>query len=595
MFTRICLTLITVLVTSPLVGAQTGPSPGSARQEKKAKKPNVLLIITDDQGHGDLGFHGNPVIKTPNLDKFAKQSVRMKNFYVSPVCSPTRSALMTGRYNYRTGVVDTFQGRSMMHADEVTIAEILRALGYRTGIFGKWHLGDNYPLRAMDQGFQEALVLKGGGIGQPSDPPGGESYFNPILQHNGKAVRKDGYCTDIFTDAAIDFIGKNKDSPFFCYLAFNCPHTPLEVPKKAYEMYKDKIKLDQFPKIGFPVEKGFDADVTAKIYGMISNIDTNIGRLLAKLDEWGIASDTIVIFMTDNGPQQPRYNSGMRGRKGTVFEGGTRVPFFVRWPAEVPGDRDIERIAAHIDIAPTLAYACGGKMPGDRTIDGNNFLGLWRDAPVSYRDRALFFQWHRGDVPEMYRAFAVRTQRWRLVQPDGVADKAKFDKTKLMLFDIQKDPYEMKDVAADNPDVVADLKRKYEAWFKDVESTRKFAPPRIVIGSDKEPATILTRQDMRVAGQAKPMSVGHWELQVENGGKFDIKVTLPTEASRGAILHVKFGEHKYTKAVNEGDKNPIMPGIEFPAGPIRFEAWLAEGEGVRGVRFVEIGRNALDK
>ncbi len=595
MSARICLTLMTVLGFSPLLAAQPGPLRGTVRQQQKAKKPNVIVIITDDQGYGDLGFHGNPVIKTPNIDKFAKQSVRMKNFYVSPVCSPTRSALMTGRYNYRTGVVDTFQGRSMMHPDEVTIAEILRALGYRTGIFGKWHLGDNYPLRAMDHGFEESLVLKGGGIGQPSDPPGGESYFNPILQHNGKAVKKDGYVSDVLTDAAIDYIGKNKDSPFFCYLAFNAPHGPLEVPKKYHEMYKDKIKLDAFPKIGFPIEGKVPLDDTAKIYGMVTNIDDNVGRLLAKLDEWGIANDTIVIFMTDNGPQQPRYNSGMRGRKGTVFEGGTRVPFFVRWPGQFPGNRDIDRIAAHIDIAPTLVSACGGEMPKDRKIDGKDLSPLWFNVPGSWPDRTLFFQWHRGDVPEMYRAFAVRTQNWRLVQPVGVAEGSKFEKTKLMLFNMAKDSYEMKDVAADNPDVVADLKKQYETWFKDVESTRKFAPPRIVIGSDNEPLTILTRQDMRVMGQAKGVSVGHWELQVEKAGKFDINVTLPTDASRGTLLHVKFGEHKYMKAVNQGDKKALLPGIEFPAGPTRLEAWIAEGESVRGVRFVEIGRTERDK
>ena len=553
------------------------------------KKPNVILIITDDQGHGDLGCHGNTQIKTPNIDKFAKQSVRMKNFYVSPVCSPTRSSLMTGRYNYRTGVVDTFQGRSMMHPDEVTIAELLRALGYRTGIFGKWHLGDNYPLRAMDQGFQEALVLKGGGIGQPSDPPGGESYFNPILQHNGKAVKKDGYCTDIFTDAALDFIGKNKDSPFFCYLAFNCPHTPLEVPQKYYDRYKGKLKLDQFPKIGFPIEGKVNLDDTAKIYGMISNIDDNLARLFAKLDELGIADDTIVIFMTDNGPQQPRYVSGMRGRKGTVFEGGTRVPFFVRWPGGFKGDRDIDRIAAHIDITPTLVQACGGAMPKDRKIDGKNLLPLWNATSANWPDRQLFFQWHRGDVPEMYRAFAVRTQQWRLVQPMGVAEGSKFDKAKLMLFDIKDDPYEMQDVATDHVGLVSYLKDQYEEWFKDVESTRKFAPPRILVGSEHENPTILTRQDMRVSGQSKPMSVGHWELAVDTPGKFAIETTLTKAAAAGAMLYVKLGERTHMKNVKAGETNVVITGIDLPAGPIRLEAWVVD-DGTRGVRFVEVRR-----
>jgi arylsulfatase A-like enzyme len=577
---RSCLAGLVLLAATNLACAQGKP-----------KQPNVIIILTDDQGHGDLGFHGNPVIKTPNLDRFAKQSLRMKNFYVSPVCSPTRASLLTGRYNYRTGVVDTFVGRSLMHPDEITLAEILRGLGYRTGIFGKWHLGDNYPLRAIDQGFMEALVLKGGGIGQPSDPPGGESYFNPILQHNGKAVKKDSYCSDIFADAAIDFIVKNKDSPFFCYLAFNCPHTPLEVPKKYHDLYKDKITLDQFPKIGFPIEAKVNLDDTAKIYGMITNIDDNVGRILAKLAELGIADDTIVIFLSDNGPQQPRYNSGLRGRKGTVFEGGTRVPCFVRWPGKMAGDRDVDRIAAHIDIAPTVVAACGGEMPKDRTIDGKNLLPLWFGVPAAWPDRILFFQWHRGDVPETYRACAVRSQRWRLAQPDGVGEKATFDKAKWLLFDIQNDPYELKDVAAPNPDVVASLKKQYEAWFKDVESTRKFAPPRIVIGSDKENPTVLTRQDWRgpQAGWT-PKSVGHWDLQVEKGGDFEFTATLPTPALRGAVLHVTLGDYKYTKTLGEGDTNALLRGIDLPAGATRLEAWIAEGQNERGMRFVEVRR-----
>jgi len=360
MLPRIFCVVLLLLANLGVAPAQTGPLRGATRQS--GKKPNVIVVITDDQGHGDLGFHGNPVIKTPNLDKLARQSVRMKNFHVSPVCSPTRASLMTGRYNYRTGVVDTFVGRSMMHSDETTIAALLRALGYRTGIFGKWHLGDNYPLRSIDHGFMESLVLTGGGIGQPSDPPGGESYFNPILQHNGKAVRKEDYCTDIFTDAAIDFVGKNKDSPFFCYVAFNCPHGPLEVPKKYHDMYKDKINIGQFPKFGFPVGK-VNLDETAKIYGMITNIDDNIGRLLAKLDELGIADDTIVIFLTDNGPQQPRYNSGMRGRKASLFEGGTHVPFFVRWPAQLPKDRDVIPIGAHIRVGYCFTHRRRAELP----------------------------------------------------------------------------------------------------------------------------------------------------------------------------------------------------------------------------------------
>ena len=221
-------------------------------------RPNILLIMTDDQGYGDLGFHGNPKIRTPNLDRFARESVRLKSFYVSPVCSPTRSSLMTGRYNYRTGVVDTYAGRSLMHPDETTIAEVLAASGYRTGIFGKWHLGDNAPMRPIDQGFQEALVIKGGGIGQASDPPGGSSYFDPILQHNGRPQKYQGYCSDIYTTAAIDFLGAGGDRPFFAYLAFNCPHDPLEAPEAELATYKSmNLAPDEFPKLGQPIPPAF--------------------------------------------------------------------------------------------------------------------------------------------------------------------------------------------------------------------------------------------------------------------------------------------------------------------------------------------------
>jgi arylsulfatase A-like enzyme len=590
MHSRIFLTVLILGVGSSLLAQSPGKSvPGISGKAKK--HPNVVIIITDDQGHGDLGVHGNPVIKTPNLDKLAKQSVRMKNFYVSPVCAPTRASLMTGRYNYRTGVVDTFVGRAMMHADEVTIAEMLRAIGYRTGIFGKWHLGDCYPLRAMDQGFEESLVLKGGGIGQPSDPPGGESYFNPILQHNGKAVKKEGYVTDVLTDAALEFMGKNKDSPFLCYIAFNCPHGPLEVPAKYHEMYKGQIKLDAFPKIGFPIEGKVNLDETAKIYGMITNIDDNLGRLFARLEELGIANDTIVIFLTDNGPQQPRYNSGMRGRKGTVFEGGTRVPFFVRWPGGFKGDRDVSRIAAHIDVAPTLAEICGAKLPRDRKIDGVSLHPLWLDESIDWPDRSLFLQWHRGDIPEMNRACAVRTQRWRLVQPDGVQEKSKFDANKWLLFDVQKDPYEANDVAKDNPDVVKDLRQKYEAWFKDVAATRKFEHPRIVVGSDKEPVTTLTRQDWRSNdGNWSPKSLGHWDVTIDRAGNFDFSATLPGAAARGATLRVKLGDRVYTKKIEEGAKSESIRGIDLPAGSLQIEAALIEGDTTRGVRFVEVRR-----
>src|SRR5438876_8306523 len=271
---------------------------------------------------------------------------------------------MTGRYNYRTGVVDTFLGRAMMHGDEVTVAEMLGANGYRTAIFGKWHLGDNHPMRPQDQGFQESLVHRGGGIGQHADPPGNR-YFDPVLQHNGRPVKMRGYCSDIFTDEAIRYIGRQGDRPFFVYLAYNCPHEPLQVPDDYYQLYqKMNLAHDQFPKIGHPLPGEARQDVTAKVYGMITNIDDNLGRLFAKLDELKLADETIVVFLTDNGPQQVRYNSGLLERKGSVHEGGIRVPCFIRWPAgKLEPGRVVDRIAAHIDLTPTLLAACGVPKP----------------------------------------------------------------------------------------------------------------------------------------------------------------------------------------------------------------------------------------
>ncbi len=558
-------------------------------QKPPPRRPNVILIIADDMGHGDLGVHGNPVIRTPNLDRLARQSVRMKYFYVAPVCSPTRASLMTGRYNYRTGVVDTFLGRSMMYPDEVTLAEMLAAAGYRTGIFGKWHLGDNYPLRAMDQGFHETLVLKGGGIGQPSDPPGGSSYFDPVVQHNGKQVQKKGYCSDAFTDAAIDFMVKNRDRPFFVYLPFNAPHTPLQVPDKYYLPYK-KMNLghDQFPKVGHPLPGKAQVDVIAKVYGMVTNIDDNIGRLLAKLDELNLADDTIVIFLTDNGPQQVRYNSGMRMRKGSVHEGGVRVPFFVRWSGHLKGDRDIDRIAAHIDVVPTLLAACAASPPAKVHLDGKNLLPLWKGEKIDWPDRSLFFQWHRGDVPELDRACAVRTQSWRIVQPEGVQSKPA--KMTFQLYDMVKDPFEQHDVADQHPKIAVKMKKDYEVWFQDVSGTRGFAPPRIHLGAAQENPTVLTRQDWRgpKAGW-KDGDLGHWEVQVARAGKYDVTLTFQSPA-RKETAHLQVGKVWVQKEVPDGAKEAVFKGVSLPSGPGRLEAWLAAGGRTRGMAYVEVRR-----
>jgi arylsulfatase A-like enzyme len=567
------------------------PASGYTDASGSPKPPNVILVLTDDQAYGDLSCHDNPVLKTPNIDRFAMQAVECTHFYVSPVCAPTRVSLLTGRYNYRTGVVDTYVGRALMRPDEITLAQMLAAAGYRTGLFGKWHLGDNYPLRPQDRGFQEVLMLRGGGIGQPSDPPGC-SYAHPVLEHNGKLEAFDRYCTDLFTDEAIKFIEASKDRPFFVYLPYNCPHTPLQSPPAETLPY---TKLDlspaAFPKFGHPVPTPkLNANLLAKLYGMETNIDRNFGRLLAKLEELKLAENTIVIYLSDNGPQEGRYNSGLRGLKGTVYEGGIRVPLFVRWPAGgVVGGRKVDDACAHIDLAPTLADACGVALPNDRTIDGVNLLSHWKNLTAKRPERSLFFQWNRGDAPEKFRACAVRESQYKLVQAAGVKENVAFE-PKFELFDIVADPFEMNDLAAQQPAVVARMKADYERWFADVTKAG-FAPVRPQLGTAHENPVRLTRQDWRGprAANWEGDGLGYWEVNLPAAETFDIRLTFKN-VKDGSTLHFRCGALTAQARVGAATASHSFHGLKLPAGDGRLEAWIENGGETIGVWDVEIKR-----
>ncbi len=566
-----------------LLCASVSPALGA-----ESKRPNVIVILTDDQGYGDLGLHGNPVVRTPNLDQLGRESVRFHHFYVSPVCAPTRASVMTGRYNFRTGAVDTYLGRAMMYPDETTLAEMLAGAGYRTGIFGKWHLGDNYPLRPIDQGFQEALVLRGGGLGQPSDVPGGGTYFDPILQHNGRQERVRGYCSDIFTDAALDYIDRSDPRPFFVYLAFNCPHGPLEVAEKDYLPYsRMDLSNSRFPQAGHPLPAEAPMADTARTYGMITNIDDNLGRLFARLKDRNLADNTIVVYLTDNGPAQVRYNSGMLDRKGTVHEGGIRVPCFVRWPGHFPAGHIVDRIAAHIDLAPTILSACGVEAPKDVAFDGRNLLPLLRGEPAPWKDRTLYFQWHRGDTPELYRAFAARSQHFKLVRPESA--RGPVDQT-LELYDMVSDPLEFKNVVKQHPDVVARMKAEYEAWFRDVSSTRGYAPPRIVLGSTHENPSTLSRQDWRgpKAGWGAK-SLGYWEVSVDRPGTYEVTL-LFAPAPMPGVAQFTLNGVSLQAPVAAGASEIKLPSSTWPAGPGRLEGSIERNGTVAGVQYVEVNR-----
>ncbi|MCG2459369.1 arylsulfatase [Flavobacteriaceae bacterium F89] len=493
--------------------------------QKKAH-PNVIIIITDDQGYGDLGITGNPNVHTPVIDEFARKSIRFKNFYVSPVCAPTRSSLMTGRYSLRTGIRDTYNGGAIMASNEVTMAEMLKQADYKTGIFGKWHLGDNYPSRPCDQGFDESLIHLSGGMGQVGDITtyfqGDKSYFNPVLWHNNKKEAYRGYCSDIFAEQALNFIEKNKELPFFCYLAFNAPHTPLQVPEKYYGIYKDIDPTSGFEGDDRPFAKMTEKDKedARKVYAMVTNIDDNIGKVLKKLDELKLADNTIVIFMTDNGPQQNRYVGGMRGRKGDVYQGGVRVPFYISYPPAFGKDKDIETTAAHIDVLPTLAQLCNVALPKERMIDGKSLLPLILGNDMGWGNRPLFFYWTRR-YPEPYYNMAMRKGSFKLV------GKTNFNApiTDFELFDLVKDPYEQNNIVSENQSTANILKEELDKTYHELITSKNLVDqPPIIIGSPYENPVILNRND--AGGQrgiwAQEEIYGKWKVRIEKG-HYDIK------------------------------------------------------------------------
>ncbi len=511
--------------------------------QPRTKRPNIVLIISDDQGYGDLSLHGNPYLNTTHIDRIGKEGAQFTQFQVCPVCSPTRASLMTGRYNYRTGVVDTYLGRSMMHTDEVTLPQILKQAGYRTGIFGKWHLGDTYPMRPLDRGFEEGVYIKGGGIGQPSDPPAGSSYTNPFVYENGKLVQKKGYCTDIFFRAAQEFVAAHREEPFFCYVAPNAPHDPLEIADAYVAPFRGK-------NLGAKTEK---------VYGMVANLDENVANLINTLEKLYLLDDTILIFMTDNGPQHERYNAGMRGIKASVYQGGIRVPFLVRFPPRIKPGWEVNYIAAHIDILPTLADFCRVRLPENLKIDGRSLVPVLTGQPSQWPDRTIFTQWHRGDEPVLFQNAAARTQRYKLVNGSE-------------LYDMDNDPSEAKNIAVAKPEIVSKLRQEMVAWFQEVSETRGYAPPRIFVGTEVDNPVVLTRQDWRgpEAGWDRT-SIGFWEVDVRAKGNYEILLRIPAAKDDGEAT-VHFGMRDWKQKFTKGSEEVRFAALAFDARKGRLEA-----------------------
>ena len=547
----------------------------AALSQASGERPNIIILLTDDQGYGDLGHHGNTDIKTPNIDWFAQESVVFERFYVSPVCAPTRASLLTGRYNYRTGVTDTWKGGATMHQDEYTLAEALSAAGYVTGLFGKWHLGDNYPYRPQDQGFKKVLMHPGGGIGQPSDVPG-NSYFDPTLLEDGVQVKFSGYCMDVYTDAALEFIEANKESPFFVYLATNTPHTPLQVPETYQAPYLAA---------GLP-------EKTSKIYGMISNIDHNFKRVLDKLDALSLSNNTIVIFMSDNGPKifsARRHRAGLRGEKTDIYEGGIRSPFFMRWPERFKQSQTIAIKAAHIDIMPTVLAATRHQYALPAAFDGRNLLPLIEDAGATWAERTLYFQWHRGYKPNKFQNFTAIGSRYKLLQASN-----KFDKTQkpvFELYDLEEDPGETRNIAATQPKITECMRAEYLDWLNDVSNSRGYPEMPAWVGSPRENPTLLTHQDRRGTGSwgnDSYHSDNYWPIRILHQGTYRILLDLYAPIRTSGIATIKIGDKLFDKATRKGDTTVKFESIFLEKQDARLSAWVDTNNQKKGPRFVEI-------
>jgi len=569
-----------------------------------AQKPNVIFILTDDQGYGDLGCHGNPWIKTPNLDKLHSESVRFTNFHTGTTCSPTRSGIMTGKYCNKVGVWHTLNGREILAAEETTLAQTMKKAGYHTAIFGKWHLGDNYPFRPQDRGFDEVLVHGGGGVGQQPDYWNND-YFDDTYFRNGKPEKFTGNCTDVWFSEAIKFIKTNKNLPFFCFLSTNAPHDPWEVEKKYSEPYENN------PGIPNP-----------NFYGMITLIDENVGKLRQELERLGIAENTILVFMTDNGTMGgvkfgnsgeliSGFNAGMRGVKSSPYDGGHRVPFFINWPKEgISAGKDIANITSYIDFMPTLLDLCGVK-PASK-MDGISLKPLIYGNKANWPARILFTDTQREEFLKKWKQFAAMTDRWRLVGKDE-------------LYDMTSDPGQKANVAAKHPEVVGKLLGEYEKWWRDVsQNADKYAC--IKVGTPNENPVCLhsmdfhTEKGMPAWSQEQLRAAvgenGFWAIEIANAGSYEIELcrwpkesglkmndTAPAVEKMAGVIHyavgkalnikearIKIGEQEKIAEVKP-EQTSVKFTLKLKAGKTTLETWLKDDQGVqRGAYYTYIGK-----
>ena len=511
----------------------------AAQPAAPARPPNILLILADDMGWGDLRCHGNEKLDTPALDKLQSQSVELEHFHVSPVCSPTRSSLLTGRHHFRLRVLNTTSGLETMHREEVTLAEALKPAGYVSGCFGKWHNGANHPTTARGQGFDEFFGFVGGFF---------SNYFDPALEHDGFTAVRKGFITDVLADSAMAFIEKNRAQPFFCYVPFNACHSPMQAPEDLFAKYSA---------LGFEPK-------TAAVYAMIENLDANVGRILAKLDALGLAENTIVMFSSDNGPNTPRFNGGMRGGKGSLFEGGQRVPCFIRWPGKLEAGKRVSQIAQHVDVLPTLLDLAGVPLPATQPLDGRSLAPLLRGEKVTWPERMLFELSGRGGrngtaIPKYPGTVRSDTHRWV------------HDNKQEMLFDLRSDPGEKNNLAAKHPEIAAEMSDAYDEWFRaavaDTEGRVRRFPITLGEGTDLLAPFAALEGEAKFFGKgwdndwvvfSSEKATAVWHLELPQAGKYEV-TALHTAKEPGGKIQAIAGEQTVATTLAAAHNPPEIP------------------------------------
>lgn len=505
----------------------------SMLKRKKPKHPNVVIVLTDDQGYGDLGINGNPYIKTPVIDELARESIILDRFMVCAVCAPTRASLLTGRYHLATGTNWVSRRKEVMNSGEITFAELFKDAGYSTGCFGKWHNGAQFPHNAVGQGFEKFFGFAGGHW---------NNYFNTELENEkAEKVTTEGYITDVLTDHAIDFINDNKENPFLCYVPYNTPHGPFQVPEKYSK---------RFEELGLNKRE-------AAILGMCENIDENVGRLMESLKENNLWENTIFIYLTDNGPNGHRYNAGMKGIKATVHEGGLRVPCYLHipWMETIT----VEKLTAHIDILPTLAALCNIDIPAGIDIHGRNIELLLEGKTGKWTDRIIYTH-NQPWVFEESPAGGVRTEQYRLV----------FSRENdTSLYDMLKDPFQMTDIKNEHPDVLSELSGLYHDWFMKMtgDGSEPLAEP-IEVGHSPAPLVTLPAPDGDIKGGVRYTGKGWanewaknftddegcvvWDVKIIKDADycFLIKYSCPVEDA-GFNVIIEANDNKITAALEK--------------------------------------------